>query len=143
MTNTGLDTFDRTVQAGLEWVDEVSSEMGRDNRDEAYQALRAVLHTLRDRLTVEEGANLSAQMPMILRGMFYEGWKPSSIPVKIRDRDAFLDYVMEKLGPVVSIIPPMEAIQAVFKVLEIKVSKGELDDIKALMPEELRLLWPS
>ena len=143
MTNTGLDSFDRTVQTAIEWLDEIGSEMGREDRNDSYQALRAVLHTLHDRLTVEEGANLSAQLPMILRGLFYEAWKPSSIPVKLRDRDAFIEYVIRKLGPAVNTIPPSDAIKAVFIVLENRITSGEIDDIKALMPEELQVLWPS
>jgi uncharacterized protein (DUF2267 family) len=42
--------------------------------------LRAWLHTLRDRLTVEASAHFAAQLPDLIRGIFYAGWNPSAVP---------------------------------------------------------------
>lgn len=141
MSNTGLENFDRTVQISLEWVDEVGEIMGRDRR-ESYQAMRSVLHSLRDRLTVEESADLSAQLPMLIRGMYYDGWNPSKQPVKIRDREEFIDYVSEQLGELLNVIPPTEALEAVFRVLQRRITPGEIEDIQRMFPEALRELWP-
>jgi len=55
----------------------------------AYQALRSTLHTLRDRLTVDEVAQLAAQLPMLVRGFYYEGWDPTGKPLKVRDLESF------------------------------------------------------
>jgi uncharacterized protein (DUF2267 family) len=34
-----------------------------------------MLHALRDRLPPEIAVHLSAQLPMLVRGIYYEGWK--------------------------------------------------------------------
>lgn len=142
MTNTGFDLFDRTVQKSLTWLDDLAEIMGRDNRDYAYQALRAVLHTLRDRLTVQEAAHLSAQLPLLIRGTFYEGYHPASMPVKIRDRDELIQYVADNLGEVVSDVPPTEAIRDVFQLLDRRISAGQMEDVRQMMPEDIQDLWP-
>lgn len=142
MTNTGFNLFDRTVQKSLTWLDDLTEIMGRDNRDHSYQALRAVLHTLRDRLTVQEAAHLSAQLPLLIRGTFYEGYDPARMPVKLRDRDELIQYVADNLGEVVSDVPPTEAIRDVFLLLDRKISHGEMEDIRQMMPGETRDLWP-
>jgi uncharacterized protein (DUF2267 family) len=115
--------------------------MGRERR-ESYQAMRSVLHSLRDLLTVEESADLSAQLPMLIRGMYYDGWNPSKQPVKIRDRDEFIDYVSDHLGQLLNVIPPTEAVEAVFRVLQRRITPGEIEDIQRIFPTELRDLWP-
>lgn len=62
-------------------------------------ALRSVLHTLRDRLTVEEAADLSAQLPLMIRGIYFDAWTPATAPVTIREQNELLDYINEKVGP--------------------------------------------
>ena len=47
---------------------------GGDRRS-AYRALRSVLHVLRDRLTPEQAVHLGAQLPLLVRGIFYDGWR--------------------------------------------------------------------
>jgi len=141
MTNTGFDVFDRTVQKSGLWLKEVNDAMGRDDIHKAYQALRAVLHTLRDRLTVNEAAALGAQLPLLIRGMYYEGFKPAQMPVKIRKKDDFIAHVMELIQPVPD-LPPNEAIEAVMTVLQKRVTDGEIQDIQKMMPEELQSVWP-
>ena len=80
--STGLGVFDATVQDTNLWLKGLSAELGDCERQEAFAALRAVLHALRDRLQAHAAVNLAAQLPMLLRGLYYEGWtmpeKPSS-----------------------------------------------------------------
>jgi len=72
-------------------------ELQSEDRQLAYAALRATLHALRDRLTVEEAVQFGAQLPMLLRGMYYEGWTPSGKPLQ-EDREEFLAHIQEHFG---------------------------------------------
>ncbi len=141
MTNTGLDVFDSSIQKSIGWIDDIAGELGHERRQYGYTALRSVLHTLRDRLTVQEAANLSAQLPLMIRGVFFDGWTPANVPVTIRQRDEFLDYLTEQMGPQVTNIPPTDALRAVLTVLQQRISEGEMEDIFQMLPEDLQQLW--
>jgi uncharacterized protein (DUF2267 family) len=138
---TGLEVFDTTVHKTNSWLKEVMQEIHRDDRRKAYLALRATLHALRDRLTVEEVAQLGAQLPMLIRGFYYEGWDPTDKPLKIRDKEEFLGLVAEEFRTDDTLNPELIA-RAVFKVLANRVTAGEIEDVKHVMPAEIRALWP-
>src|SRR6266481_7334219 len=78
------DAIDTTVQKTYRWLRELAVELGGVGRDDAYDVLRGFLHTLRDRLTIDEAADLAAQLPMLIRGLYYEGWDPSRVPIKMK-----------------------------------------------------------
>jgi uncharacterized protein (DUF2267 family) len=137
-----LPVFERALQKAHGWLDAVNEELGWVDRGHAYGALRATLHALRDRLTVDEAADLAAQLPMLVRGVFYEGWDPSSTPARIRHRDEFLEPITRAILWEPS--PDAERVaRAVFAVLCREVSRGEIDDVIASLPEEIRQLFPS
>jgi uncharacterized protein (DUF2267 family) len=138
---TGLEIFDATVHKTNSWLKEVMQEIHRDDRRKAYLALRATLHALRDRLTVEEVAQLGAQLPMLVRGFYYEGWDPTRKPVKLRDREEFLSLLEEKFRADDTLNPELIA-RAVFKVLANRITAGEIEDVKHMLPAEIRGLWP-
>ena len=60
MSATGLDVFDSTIHLTNQWLKEIMEELGWRDRLIAYRALRATLHALRNRLTVDEVAQFSA-----------------------------------------------------------------------------------
>jgi uncharacterized protein (DUF2267 family) len=138
---TGLEVFDTTVHKTNSWLKEVMQEIHRDDRRKAYLAMRATLHALRDRLTVEEVAQLGAQLPMLIRGFYYEGWDPTRKPLKIRDKEEFLGLVAEEFRADDTLNPELIA-RAIFKVLADRVTAGEIEDVKHVMPAEIRELWP-
>jgi uncharacterized protein (DUF2267 family) len=82
MSATGLSVFDTTLQKTNHWLKELMRLLDWNDRQKAYLALRATLHALRDRLPLEETAQLGAQLPMLVRGFYYEGWDPGDKPVQ-------------------------------------------------------------
>lgn len=143
MSITGLEVFDTTVQKTNEWLDEIMDELALEDRHTAYAALRGTLHALRDRLPVEETAHLGAQLPMLVRGFYYEGWRPAREPIKMH-RDEFLLRVQEQLTrPVALQMDPEAVVRAVFQVLSRKISKGEIEQVEQTLPKDLRYLWPA
>ena len=142
MSATGLDVFDNTVQKTNSWLKELMEELEWEDRRRAYLALRATLHALRDRLTVEEVAQLGAQFPMLIRGFYYEGWDPTSKPLKVREREEFLAQIAQYFVRAGDSVHPELVACAVFGVLAQRVSEGEIEDIKHILPAEIRNLWP-
>jgi uncharacterized protein (DUF2267 family) len=140
MPATTLDVFDTTLHRTNAWIKEVMDELGSADRHAAYLALRATLHALRDRLTVEEVAHLGAQLPMLVRGFYYEGWDPSGKPIKERRAEAFLVWIAQEF-PSRELDPDVVA-RAVFRVLARRISEGEIEDVKHMLPASLRELWP-
>ena len=137
---TGLEVFDETVHKTNAWLKEIANALDLD-RHGAYHVLRAVLHTLRDRLTVEETAQLGDQMPMLVRGIYYEAWHPAGKPEKIRSREEFLSKISGRIAMKQS-IDPENAARAVFRTLEHHISAGEIRDVMQVLPEDIRALWP-
>jgi uncharacterized protein (DUF2267 family) len=106
----------------------------------SYNALRAVLHALRDRLPVQEAAHLAAQLPMLVRGIYYEGWKPSRVPVKM-SREEFLARVRREFP--FDIKDDMEGLtHTVLQALRQHVTEGEWEDIESTVPKELTSILP-
>lgn len=140
MSNTGLRQFDRTIQTTTQWLNDVMAGLGTDDRNKAYLAFRSVLQTLRDRLTVEEATDLGAQLPMLVRGFYYEGWNPAQTPRKQRHLEEFLDSIAEYY-PLDADIDPEEATRVTFQVLQKRVTEGEIEDVRAMLPPELREVW--
>ena len=140
MSMTGYRGFDRTIQETNTWLHAISEEMGDPRRHVAYHALRGVLFALRDRLTVEEAFDLAAQLPMLMRGLYFEGYRPAGKPEKYH-RAAFLEKVSRELQQA-DRVNPEKATRAVFRVLERHISKGEIADVREGLPEDLRRLWP-
>lgn len=141
MSATGLEVFDKTIHETNQFVKIVMRELGTDDRRIAFGALRGALHALRDHLEVHTMAHLSAQLPMLLRGLFYEGWRPNAGPSRERRLDDFLAHVSRQLPPRLEGYPE-EAARASYIALSECIDRGELVKIVHQMPAELRRLWP-
>jgi uncharacterized protein (DUF2267 family) len=140
MSTAGVEVFNSTLQKTSQWLDDLMVDMDWQDRQQAYSALRAVLHVLRDRLTAEEAADLGAQLPMLIRGFYYDGWRPTDKPLKYHRKEEFLDQVNEKYQRLDG--PELErAVSAVFKILSKYVTEGEIEDVKSQLPPEIRGLW--
>jgi uncharacterized protein (DUF2267 family) len=140
MQATHVDALDRTIQKTNEWIKQIAAAMNARDRHEAYAALRATLHALRDRLSPDEALHLGAELPALVRGIYYEGWRLTDKPLRLRTRDDFLDAVMDASGN--PLMDTERAVRAVFKVLAERIAWGEIEDVKAGLPESIRGLWP-
>lgn len=140
MHRTELAGLETTVRKTHEWLKEIMKAVGADDQHLAYGALRAVLHAVRDRLTVEEAVQLGAQLPMLIRGLYYEGWSPSGKPAKTHKAE-FLDAIRHQFpGP--ERLHPEVLARAVLAVLSRHVSPGEVRHVVAMLPPDVRELWP-
>jgi uncharacterized protein (DUF2267 family) len=139
---TGLDVFDKTVQESNLWLKDIMDRLGGTDRHHAYAILRAVLHVLRDRIGPESAAHLGAQLPMLLRGVFYEGWDPTGKPTKERHAMTFLAHIGREV-PRADTIEIEQGVRAVFDVLSKHIDRGEAVKIAAMFPLELRQFWPA
>jgi uncharacterized protein (DUF2267 family) len=135
-----INSFGHTLETTHLWLRELNDLLGWDDEHAAYAALRAVLHALRDRLSVPQVAALSAQLPMLVRGFYYEGWHPHGKPLKERKRDEFLAHVRDAF-PQDPEMDHEQVVRAVFELLASRVSAGEIEKIKRTLPREIRALW--
>lgn len=136
-----IDAFESTLQASHAWINEYGAALGQDHPPLAYRCLRAALHVLRDRLPVDEAVGLAAQLPMLLRGAYYEGWRPARVPSDIRTPDELYDAVSRELAGGLG-APPRDVMRAAFTVLDAHVDAGEIAKIRHVLPEQLRRIWP-
>jgi len=137
MTDTGYPAFTATVDKTNRILKEIEAAYGwpSDRRNQSYAALRSVLHALRDRLPVAEAAQLAAQLPMLVRGLYYEGWDPNRVPVRM-DRDELFDRV--RAGFNYDLDGGIErVVTTVVGALRQHVTDGEWDDVLSSMPQDL------
>jgi uncharacterized protein (DUF2267 family) len=145
MSATGLRNLDNAVQTTNVWLRDLDDKLGWGDRQKSYAALKAVLHALRDQLTIDESAQFAAQLPLIVRGLFYEGWNPSKVPSRERDVDRFLDRVRHGYtqAPGPERIDPTWLCQSVITLLSEHISPGELEDVRGMLAEPIRReIWP-
>jgi uncharacterized protein (DUF2267 family) len=128
--------FETINQHAMVWVRDMMGELHTDDPHKALHALRAGLHALRDLLSADAAAHLSAQLPTLVRGMFFEGWNPSRGPLRIRRTVDFLPIVREKYAPRAD-APADDIIAALFRVLGRHISAGEVTKLFLSLPEEL------
>src|SRR5690606_3387385 len=119
------------AQQAQQWVNELADDLDW-TAPRAYRLLRSVLHALRDWLPQEEVIDLSAQLPVLIRGIYFEGWRPSETPVWDRKKDEFIARIQEAFrGDPLD--DPDAAVAAVFRLLGRHISRGEIDEVKNSM----------
>jgi uncharacterized protein (DUF2267 family) len=137
-----VSALETTHQKTNVWLHDLKEIGDFQDESQAYSAFRAVLHSLRDRLTVDEAVDLGTQLPMMVCGFYYEVWKPFLAPNKERTKEEFMDSIRESLRANTT-IDPEQAAKATFRLLDNKISEGEVEDIKSMLPNKLRAeLWP-
>lgn len=129
--------FQHSAETASAWVNELARGLGVDEQRYALRMMRAVLHAIRDRLTVPEVAHLASQLPELVRGILYEGWRPVPAPPRDEDADAFLDEVVAAAGLAGHSEASLGA-AAVFTLLSAHVSPGEIEAVLAGLAAPVR-----
>lgn len=140
MSMTGITSLDHAPQVAAEWLNELSGALFWSDKGRAYVLLRATLHALRDLLPANEAADLAAQLPVLLRGIYCEGWRPSATPVRQRSKADLLARVEAAFAG----DPPDDVescVGAVFDLLRRHVSEGEIDHVRHALRRPIREIW--
>lgn len=137
--STGVTALDHSVQEINVWLKAIDEQLDLENRHQAYSALRAVLHALRDRLPPEVVVKLGAQLPIMVRGIYYEGWRLAATPTKERHIEEFAAHVARELPPQFP-LTALGAARGVYEVLWEKLDPGEFEKLMAHLPAPLRNL---
>lgn len=140
MTVDTVSVFEHTIEITHTWLHDLMERLGWQDKHRAYMALRAVLHALRDRLSVNDASHLAAQLPMLIRGFYYEGYHPADKPLAERKKSEFLAHVAAECTD--ESRNDGRVTQAVFQVLAKHITPGEVEKIKGALPAEIRSLWP-
>ncbi|SFI28909.1 DUF2267 domain-containing protein [Jannaschia pohangensis] len=142
MSAQNLEVLDHTVQLTHEWVNELRERLDWPSSRDALRLMRAVLTEVRDHIPHAEVAQLSAQMPLLIRGMFFEGWQPARTSGHDRDAAHFLAAIDRRVGQVDG-YRGRDDIAAVFATLANRVSEGELRHVRHALPPAIRSFWPA
>lgn len=141
MSAQGLEVIDHSVHLAHEWINELTERLDWGSKRSGLRLMRVTLHRIRDHLLPDELAQLSAQLPVVIRGFFFEGWVPKNTPIKERHVEDFVNHISECMGDV-SEYRGQGDITCVFDLLNARLSRGEVEDVRASLPQELRDLWP-
>jgi len=140
---SSADILAKSIQKTDIWMKGAAKELKWRDRHRAYIALRAVLHALRDRLTNREAVQLGAQLPTMIRGIYYEAWTLPDKPVRDRTKYSFLSEIQKSFGR--NNVPGVDTAhvaRSILRLLSSKISEGEIDDIRAVLPKALAEFWP-
>lgn len=139
---TGIRALDTAIEATEDWISALMQRLGWQDREKVYLALVVTLHALRDSLPRDEAGYLGVQLPVLLRGLYFEGWHPAGHIPRAKSLSAFVERIQEGVHR----DPGIDAEQvahAVFSLLAERLPAGELEDAKAATPSALRMFWPS
>ncbi|WP_299647850.1 DUF2267 domain-containing protein [uncultured Tateyamaria sp.] len=137
MSNQGLEVIDQTVHLTHEWINELAERVGYSSKRSALRLLRTVLQILRDRVPQDEMAQFSAQLPLLVRGVMFEGWQPKLVP---KTALVFQKHVITEMQDTSEFRGP-EDTKYVFDLLNARISRGEVEDMRACLPQDIRAYW--
>lgn len=141
MSAVGLGGIDQAVRQAHICINDVKIRSCRDCESRAYRLLRAVLHALRGQPKVNKAANIGAQLPILIRALYYEKWWAAKTLLKKRNVQSFLNRNDTALTPD-PIDDTAKAGSAALSLLSKKVSAGEVDDVYKTLPNAIRAMWP-
>jgi uncharacterized protein (DUF2267 family) len=137
---TGLEVFDKTLHTTNLWLDEISAEIGPD-RHLAWHVLGAVLRSIRDEMLVEQSAHFAAQLPLLIRGAYFDQYRPAAQPLSTRSQEEFIARIDRELACSRPVRADHAAI-AVMRTLNRHVTEGQVRKVRDALPKGVRALWP-
>jgi uncharacterized protein (DUF2267 family) len=140
MSATGLPVFDETLHETHSWLNDIMRRLDVEDRQLALVALRATLYALRDRIGARNAAHFGAQLPMLIRGLYYEGWHVGGTPTRECHKQEFLAHVARGFGGCSDMDPEIAA-RAVFETIWEHVELGEIVKVLNALPADIRMLW--
>jgi uncharacterized protein (DUF2267 family) len=138
--NTGVTNLDNSIDLTNVWLKDILDQLKWQSKNSAYEALRGTLHALRDRLPMEEAVQLAAQLPLVIKGMYFDGWTLRDKPEKY-DKVEFARRVHAQFE-FDSNVNPAEIIRAVLRVMYRHMGEGELRDVRSNMPKDIQEWFP-
>ena len=143
MKFTGFEVFDETIQRTNTWLKELMQELNWSDRRKTYLVVRCVLHALRDHISVNDAVYVGDQLPMLIRGAYFEHWDPLGKPLPLRSLDEFFACVAGSLARDGENRASAEIVtRAVFRLLDRKATEGEIADLQGILPSAVTDLWP-
>ena len=139
---TEANVLDPTITNARQWLHEMMMklELEPEEAGRGLHALRAGLHAIRDRLPAPEVVDLGAQLPALVRGIYYEGWRLTNDPTRIRNREEMVTRVQRELAPDTR-FSAVSVLKAVIELLTEHVSAGEIADVISTLPRSIADLW--
>ena len=140
--------FNKYAEEGNAFINRLAKSLGHpEETGRTGIILRAVLHALRERITIPESFNLMSQFPMFIKSIYVDGWKYRVQPLKFK-KEEFLEEIkrhQDQLGE--NEFPweesTNEIVKTVIKELSAFISPGEMGDIVAQLPDDFKELFPA
>ncbi len=139
MTTSVITALENSLQKTNSWIHEIA-ELADCDAQQAYHGLRATLHALRDRISTKEAADLASQLPLVIRGIFYENWRPNQVAKYNGSREEFLKEIYDAFQNDLE-VDPERMVRSVFAIISRHVTKGEVQDVRDSLPVALQEWW--
>ncbi len=135
--------FEDYVTKANTWLNRVAERMNIDDRNKAGRIFRAVLHALRDRLPSGEAAHFGAQLPIIWKGIYYDGYRPDHEPIRIRHEHQWLEYIRSKdVLAEIKDLPTLDdariAFEGVMQALHDLLSPGQFEKLQNALHRDIK-----
>ena len=138
--------FEEHQNDARKFVKEIAIELEKpEDLQGAIRKMTAVLHTIRDMITIQESLHLISQLPLYIKGLYVSDWHLGE-KKKIKDKNEFIDQLISQNAQTgVSDFGldeiAMGTVKGIIRVLRNHISQGQIDDIVAQFPKALKDIW--
>jgi uncharacterized protein (DUF2267 family) len=138
MIDTNVRAINKSLHETNDWLEAYMKKCSLDDHEQAYSVMRATFHAIRDRIPEDEATDFAAQLPMIIRGFYFEGFNPEDVPKKIRDENEFFfDYLGSKIADSIDIDPRL-AFNKLFELCGEHITSAQVDHVISMFPQDIQ-----